>query len=195
MSARRISLTDLAPSATVLLLVDFVNPMNFVGADALAPSAQAAADTTARLRRHLDASGTQVVYANDNYGVWRSDFNALYERVRAVPGVAGAMAARLRPRQRDCTLLKPRHSAFYATPLDLLLRQLKCRRLVITGIAADNCIFFTAMDAYLRGYSIWVPQDCVAAESAADKAQALRLMQRALKADVRNAFAMPVDKR
>jgi nicotinamidase-related amidase len=195
MSTRRISLSDLAPSATVLLLVDFVNPMNFIGADALAPSAQAAAAATARLRRQLDASGTQVVYANDNYGVWRSDFNALYDRVRALPGVAGAMAAKLRPRQRDCTLLKPRHSAFYATPLDLLLRQLKCRRLVVTGIAADNCIVFTAMDAYLRGYSIWVPEDCVAAESPADKAQALRLMQRSLKADVRPAFATPAPER
>jgi nicotinamidase-related amidase len=195
MSTRRISLTDLAPSATVLLLVDFVNPMNFIGADALAPSALAAAATTARLRRQLDASGTQVVYANDNYGVWRSDFNALCDRVRALPGVAGAMAAKLRPRQRDCTLLKPRHSAFYATPLDLLLRQLKCRRLVVTGIAADSCIVFTAMDAYLRGYSIWVPEDCVAAESTADKAQALRLMQRSLKADVRPAFATPAPER
>jgi nicotinamidase-related amidase len=184
MPTRRIATSGLVPSPTVLLLVDFINPLDFDGAQALAPSALLAAREAARLRRRL---GAQVVYANDNYGVWHSDFKALYERVRAGRGPGAEIAARLRPRQRDCTILKPRHSAFYATPLDLLLRQLKCRRLVVTGIAADNCIVFTAMDAYLRGYSLWVPEDCIAAEAPAHKAQALKLMQRVLKADVRPA--------
>ena len=70
-----------------------------------------------------------------------------------------------------------------------MLTQLKCRRLVITGLAADSCVLFTAMDAYLRGYSLWVPADCVAAESAQAKAQALEQMRRVLKADVRPAHA------
>lgn len=90
----------------------------------------------------------------------------------------------LRPRKRDFTILKPRHSAFYATPLNLLLEALKCERLVITGIAADSCVLFSAMDAYLRGYSVWVPQDCIAAESAEGQEGALRQMAKALKADI-----------
>ena len=106
-------------------------------------------------------------------------------RCRARRGAPGAIARLLTPRRGDLTILKPRHSAFFATPLDLLLRQLKCKRLVITGIAADNCVLFSAMDAYVRGYSLWVPQDCVAAESDDAKANALEHMRRVCKASVR----------
>ncbi|MBW8894534.1 MAG: cysteine hydrolase, partial [Burkholderiales bacterium] len=86
--------------------------------------------------------------------------------------------------------LKPRHSAFYATPLDLLLEQLRCKRLIVTGIAADNCVLFSAMDAYLRGYSVWIPVDCVAAESADARGRALEQMARVLKADIRPSEAV-----
>ena len=175
----------LAPSPTVLLLVDFINPLDFDGADALAPAALAAARATARLRRQAARSGVQTLYANDNYGVWRSDFKALWSRCRSMRGAAGTIARLMKPRRDDLTVLKPRHSAFYATPLHLLLRQLKCKRLVITGLAADNCVLFTAMDAYLRGFSLWIPEDCVAAERAEAKASALEHMRRTLKASVR----------
>jgi nicotinamidase-related amidase len=174
----------LAASPTVLVLVDFINPLDFDGADALAPSALAAAAATAQLRRHAAHAGVQTIYANDNYGLWRSDFKALWSRCRARPGAAGQLARRLEPRRRDLTILKPRHSAFYSTPLELLLRQLRCKRLVIAGIAADNCVLFTAMDAYLRGYALWVPQDCVAAETEDGKQGALQHMHRVLKASV-----------
>lgn len=175
----------LAASPTVLLLVDFINPLDFDGAAALAPSALAAAGASARLRRDAARSGVQTVYANDNYGAWRSDFKAVLARCRARRGAAAEIASRLQPRRDDLTILKPRHSAFYATPLDLLLQQLKCKRLVIAGIAADNCVLFTAMDAYLRGYALWVPQDCVAAEHDDAKGSALEHMRRVLKASVR----------
>lgn len=179
----------LEPSKTVLLLVDFINPLKFEGAAALAPSALAAAKQTARLRRRLARDGVRSVYANDNYGLWTSDFKALCKRCAALPGTAGQVARAMAPAARDFTLLKPRHSAFYATPLDILLQQLRCKRLIVTGIAADSCVFFSAMDAYLRGYSLWVPVDCVAAESADARDQALAQMARVLKADVRPSAA------
>jgi nicotinamidase-related amidase len=182
--SRNAAASALVASPTVLLLVDFINPLDFDGADALAPDALAAAQATARLRRQ-SGPGVQTLYANDNYGVWRSDFKTVLARCRARRGTPGRIAQLLTPRRGDLTILKPRHSAFYATPLDLLLRQLRCRRLVITGIAADNCVLFTAMDAYVRGYSLWVPQDCVAAESAKAKANALEHMRRVLKANLR----------
>lgn len=176
---------DLAPSKTVLLLVDFINPLDFDGAAELAPSAVAAARQTARLRRRLSAEGVRTVYANDNYGQWTSDFKALVRHCKAQRGAAGQITRAMAPTARDFALLKPRHSAFYATPLDMLLGQLKCKRLIVTGIAADSCVFFSAMDAYLRGYSLWVPVDCVAAESAAARDTALEQMARVLKADIR----------
>lgn len=181
----KIRTQTLAPSKTVLLVVDFINPLSFDGAAALAPSALEAAKQTARLRARLSAEGIRTVYANDNYGEWTSDFKALWQHCRAAPGTAGKIAKLMAPRHEDFALLKPRHSAFYATPLDLLLDQLRCKRLILTGIAADSCILFSAMDAYLRGYSVCIPADCVAAESAAARDTALEQMARVLKADIR----------
>lgn len=175
----------------MLLLVDFINPLDFDGAAALAPAALAAARATARLRRDAARSGVQAIFANDNYGVWSSDFKAVLAHCSARRGAPGEIARCLRPRRGDLTILKPRHSAFYATPLDLLLRQLKCRRLVLTGLAADNCVLFTAMDAYLRGYALWVPEDCVAAERDDSKAAALEHMRRVLKARTRPSGLAP----
>ena len=188
MSRRRLAVADIGRSATVLLLVDFINPLDFEGAQSLRGPALQAALATARLRRRLAREAVACVYANDNYGIWRSDFQQLWNGCRAVVGEPGRIARALKPRRADFTILKPRHSAFYNTPLELLLSQLRCRRLVVTGLAADNCVLFTAMDAYLRGYSLWVPPDCTAAESVSAKAEALALMQRTLKADVRAAF-------
>ncbi|HEY8877940.1 MAG TPA: isochorismatase family cysteine hydrolase [Roseateles sp.] len=180
------------PSSTVLLMVDFVNLLDFPGAEDIAASAVEAATRTARLRRRLSREGVRVIYANDNYGLWTSDFKALWQRCARRPGPAGQIAKRIAPQAKDLILLKPRHSAFYATPLDLLLEQLRCRRLVITGIAADSCVFFSAMDAYLRGYSLCIPPDCVAAESAEARDKALEQMARVLKADVRASDAIKI---
>jgi nicotinamidase-related amidase len=91
----------------------------------------------------------------------------------------------LAPAPSDIAVLKPRHSAFFATPLAVLLAQLGARRLIVAGLAADICVLFTASDAFLRGFELWVPADCVAAESAARKRAALSFMARVLKADTR----------
>jgi nicotinamidase-related amidase len=175
---------QLGPSPTVLLLVDVINPLQFEGAAELAPSALAAAAAIAKLKRSLAHRGCQSIYANDNYGVWRADFKDLWSRCSRRRGASGRIATLLKPRRQDFTLLKPRHSAFYSTPLDLLLQLLRCKRLIVAGIAADNCVLFTAMDAYVRGYSLWVPLDCVAAESEEAKSGALEQMQRVLKARI-----------
>lgn len=183
-SSSRVSTSDLGASPTVLLLIDFINPLDFEGAEDLRQPAQAAARNVARLRRRLTKQGVACIFANDNYGNWRSDFTHQWERCRRMAGEPGRMARSLFPRRTDFTVLKPRHSAFYQTPLESLLDQLRCRRLVITGLAADSCVLFTAMDAYLRGYRLWIPEDCVASETDDAKRQALAQMKRVLKAHV-----------
>ncbi|HEY9106766.1 MAG TPA: cysteine hydrolase [Roseateles sp.] len=188
---RKIRTDDLGHSSTVLLLVDFINPLKFDGAKSLIPSAIAAAQQTARLRRRLAREGVRSIYANDNYGQWTSDFKALWKRCSAQAGAAGQIAKLMAPKTQDFALLKPRHSAFYATPLDILLQQLHCERLIVTGIAADSCVLFSAMDAYLRGYSLWVPADCIAAESADARDGALAQMARVIKADIRPSLPYP----
>ncbi len=183
----KIRFEQVDPSPTVLLLVDFVNPLNFEGSEDIASSAVEAARRTAALRRRLSKDRVRTIYANDNYGLWTSEFRALWKRCAALGGAPGQIAKLVPPRLKDFALLKPRHSAFYATPLEILLQQLHCKRLVVTGLAADSCILFSAMDAYLRGYSLWIPPDCVAAESQDARDKALELMARTLKADVRPA--------
>jgi nicotinamidase-related amidase len=187
MSGSAVSVDTPPKSRTVLLLVDFVNPLDFEGAQALRGPALQAAQATARLRARLDEQGVRCVYVNDNYGQWSTDFRTLWRVCSTSKDEPGRIARTLKPRSDDFTVLKPRHSGFYATPLDLLLHDLKCKRLVVTGLAADNCVFFTAMDAYLRGYSLWIPDDCVAAETAQAKEFAMSHMSRVLKASVQAA--------
>ena len=177
-------------SPTVLLLVDVINPLEFPEADALAPGAWQAARALARLKQRLAAQRVLTIYANDNYGQWRSDFRQTLEHCLARGGVSAQMARLLAPQPPDLVMLKPRHSAFYATPLDLVLTQVHARRLVIGGLAADICVQLSAMDAVLRGYEVAVPSDCTAAETTEAKAQALAYMKRVLKADVRRSAAI-----
>jgi nicotinamidase-related amidase len=178
---------ELAPSRRVLLLVDFINPLQFVGAEALAPWALEAARATAALKKRFDAAGERVIYVNDNFGQWRSDFRTLVAHCRHQRGTSAGLVRQLPPGKGDLMVLKPRHSGFHATPLELLLQQLGARKLVIAGLATDYCVMCTAMDAYVRGYDLWVPSDCTAAESPEQRDQALGWMRQALKADIRPA--------
>lgn len=174
-------------SPTVLLLVDMINPLDFPEAERLAPAATAAARTIARLKERMVRAGAACIYANDNYGQWRSDFRDVLDGCRAKGGASAEMAALLAPASEDLVLLKPRQSAFFGTPLDLLLTQMHARKLVITGVATDICVQLSAMDAKLRGYELWIPSDCTAAESPAFQKDALAYMARVLEADVRPA--------
>lgn len=147
----------LHPSSTVLLVVDFINPMQFPGAKALLRGALQAAHATAKLKRRLAKRGVTTVYANDNYGLWRSDFKELLAHCQSLPGARGEIASLLAPEPCDLTLLKPLHSAFHATPLQYLLREMKTEELVIVGLSTDMCVHLSAMDAYMRGFKVWVP--------------------------------------
>ena len=176
-------------SRRVLLLVDFINPLDFPGGEQLAKPALAAARATAELKERLASERVPTIYANDNYGVWQSDFHTLVSACLGMDGPPGEIAGLLYPQARDLTILKPRHSAFYASPLELLLAQMQARELVICGLATDMCVQLTAMDAFLREFQTWVPADCTAAESAAAKAASLEYMATVLKCDTAPATA------
>ncbi len=169
------------PRHSVLLLVDWINPLDFDGAEDLAAPALAAAGVTAELKRELAAQGVPAIYVNDNFGHWNSDFRRLVTHCRSLKGPAAALTRKLAPADGDLTVLKPRHSAFHQTPLDLLLARLKARHLVITGLATDLCVQFSAMDAFVRSHALWVPADCTAAETPARHRAALDWMALALR--------------
>ena len=103
---------------------------------------------------------------------------------------SGEIARLLAPRPRDVTLLKPRHSAFFSSALELLLREMGARELVLAGLATDMCVQMTAADAFLRGFEgVWVPSDCTAAETTQAKTSSLKYMRDVLKCDVRSSRA------
>jgi len=179
----------------VLLLVDVINDMVFPGSSALVAQAVPMARKLAKLKARAKARGVPCVYCNDNFGRWRSDFRSLVAHcIRDdVPG--RPVASLLQPDDDDYFILKPRHSAFFATPLELLLRDLEADTLVITGIAGNICVLFTANDAYIRGYRIVVPPDCVASNTRADTRRAVEQMQTVLRADVRQSTSIRFERR
>ena len=171
-------------SDVAVLLIDVINDLEFEGGERLLPPALVAADRLAALARRARRAAVPVIYANDNFGRWRSDFSKLLARVLEKDVRGRPIAERLRPEPTDYVVLKPKHSAFFSTTLDLLLRYLKTRTLVIGGFTADRCVLFTASDAYLRDFHLVVPADCVASIDPGHTRQALDHMRRVLKADI-----------
>jgi nicotinamidase-related amidase len=172
-------------SEVVLLLIDVINDLEFEGGEELLRNALPAARNIARLKERARNAGVPVIYANDNFGRWRSDFNqtvqhCLRDQVRGQP-----IAELLKPEEEDYFVLKAKHSGFFSTALDLLLEYLGAHSLVITGIAGNNCVLFTANDAYMRDYKLIIPADCTASINQTDNDNALRQMQEVLKADIR----------
>jgi nicotinamidase-related amidase len=174
-------------SPLALLVIDMVNDLEFEGGSRLLPRAVAAARRIAALKRRARERRVPVIYVNDNFGRWRSDFreaveHCLHDGVRGQP-----LAELLRPGKDDYFVLKPKHSGFYATTLGTLLDHLGAERLILTGISGDTCVLATAMDAYLRDFELHVPADCMASISPAHDRAALAYMKRALHADIRGS--------
>ena len=172
-------------SEVAVLLIDVINDLEFEGGERLLPAALAAADRLAALALRARRAGVPVIYANDNFGRWRSDFSALLARILGHDVRGRPIAERLRPQPIDYVVLKPKHSAFFSTTLDLLLRYLKTRTLVIGGFTTDRCVLFTASDAYLRDFRVVVASDGVAALDQSTNRVALAQMRTLLDADVR----------
>jgi nicotinamidase-related amidase len=184
---------DEAP--VVLLLIDVINDLEFEGGEALLAQALPMAERLAALKRRARAAGIPAVYVNDNFGRWRSDLRALLAHCRH-DGVRGrALIEQLVPEPDDYFVLKPKHSGFFSTALELLLEHLRAHTLILTGLTADNCVLFTASDAYLRDYHLIVPEDCVAAIDPRHTRQALEHMRRVLKAEVVASTAVPLASR
>ena len=166
-----------------LLLVDVINDLEFEGGEALLPHAQRMAQQIAALKQRLAAAGIPTIYANDNFGRWRSDFKGIVQHCLS-GGVRGKpIAELLRPGDDDYFVLKPKYSGFFSTSLDLLLDYLGVRVLIIAGMATEMCVLFTAHDAFMRDYHLFVPEDCVASETRTRANQALEQMRRVLDAD------------
>jgi nicotinamidase-related amidase len=176
-----------------LLLIDAINDLDFPEADQLLRSALPMARRIAVLKQRAKRAGVPVVYVNDNFGRWRSDFNAQVEHCLGddVPGKP--VVELLRPEEDDYFVLKPKHSGIFSTTLDTLLEYLEVRTVILTGIATNICVLFTANDAYMRDLRLVVPRDCVAANSEEVNRIALEQMRTVLKADTRPSTELAFD--
>ena len=163
-----------ASGGMALVVIDMISTWDFDGADKMVPGATAIAPRIGALKRRCVRAGVPVIYVNDNRGRWRSEFRELV-RASIDQGKTGATIAKhLQPEDGDYSVLKPKHSAFYATPLDLLLRHLRVNRLLVSGVASDQCVVMSAAEARMRDYDVIVPRDCIADQTPARTARALR---------------------
>ena len=183
---------DSAPVA--LVIIDMINDLEFPDAeDFLKPTLTAAGNIAALKQRMADAD-LPVIYVNDNFGRWRSNFDDLLNHCLTDDVRGKPIAELLRPTPEDYIVIKPKNSAFYSTTLETLLLYLRVKRLILTGISADSCILFTANDAYVRDLEVFVPADCVASAQERHKQDALTYMERVLKANIAPSTELELDK-
>jgi nicotinamidase-related amidase len=168
---------------TAVLVIDMLNAYRHPDAEQLMGSAadivEPLADLIHRSRAHEDAV---VIYVNDNYGDFTGDWADIV--ASALDGARPDLVKPILPSPDCLRLTKVRHSAFYATQLDYLLQQLRPNRLVITGQVTEQCVLYTALDAYIRHYEVVVPPDAVAHIDPALGDAACEMMRRNMRAEL-----------
>ncbi len=182
---------DSASGKAALLIIDMINSFDFSGGEVLKERAGAIVEPILRLRKDVEAQGWPVVYVNDNFGEWHSERSRLVEL--ALEHENPVMKA-IEPNEADYFIIKPQFSGFYATNLQVLLPKLGVSRLILTGVATDICILFTAGDAHMRDYDLWVPSDAVAAETDERGRWALEIMANSMGARTESSKDMTVSK-
>jgi nicotinamidase-related amidase len=172
-------------SEIALLLIDVINDLDFPEASRLLRYARPMARKLLLLKKRAKKAGIPVIYVNDNFGRWQSDFRRQVQHCLRESSRGHEIVSLLRPEEDDYFVLKPKHSGFFSTTLETLLRYLGSKTLILTGIAGNFCVLFTANDAYMRDYGLIIPSDCTASNSAEENREALALMRKFLKADTR----------
>jgi nicotinamidase-related amidase len=180
--------------SAALLLIDVINDLEFPEGPQIFDRALAMSKRIAALKQRAKRAKIPAVYVNDNFGRWQSDLNKLVKHCLE-DGVRGQpLAEILKPDEDDYFVLKPKHSGFYSTTLDILLDYLQVQRLIVTGLAGNLCVLYTANDAYMRDYELFVPRDCCASNTPEDNKYALTQMERFLKADTRESDQLDLEK-
>lgn len=180
-------------SDTALLLIDVINDFEYEDGNELFELALPVGRNIANLKKHARAAAIPVIYVNDNFGKWQSDLrkivsHCLNDTTRGKPFVE-----LLLPEDDDYFVLKPKHSGFFSTTLDLLLDHLTATNLILTGIAGNNCVLFTANDAYMRDFKLFIPSDCVVSNTEEENRYALQQMEKVLKANIRPSAELNLD--
>jgi nicotinamidase-related amidase len=177
-----------------LLLIDVINDFDFEQGEELLRLAMPVGRNIAKLKERTRAAGIPSIYVNDNFGRWQSDFKKIVAHCRREDGRGKPFVEMLLPEDDDYFVLKPKHSGFYSTTLSLLLTHLAAENLILTGIAGNNCVLFTANDAYMRDFKLFIPADCVVSNTKEENEHALKQMETVLKADTTIAADLDLQK-
>ncbi len=176
-----------------LLLIDVINDLDFEGAEQMIPAALEAAEAIAALKVRAQDAQIPIIYVNDNFGHWRSDFREVAHYCSKNGEYGRMLIERLAPADDDYFVLKPKHSGFYNTTLETLLRHLGVRRLILTGFSAHVCVLYTAADAYMRDFVLNAPRDCIASPTREETEVALTYMERVQKVDLTPSTALDLE--
>ncbi len=178
---------------TALLLIDVINRFDFDRGRELLKNVLPLAPCIAALAGRARRQGVPVIYINDNFGRWQSNFQQLIDRALAPDSPGNGFVRQVAPEECDYFVLKPKHSGFYQTPLEILLKHLGAQRVILAGVCTNSCILFTANDAYMRDLQIAVPEDCVTACSEREHRAALEELRSMLKADTSISTEVDLD--
>jgi nicotinamidase-related amidase len=186
MSSSNDNLHGMVPDRTdvVLLLIDVINDFDFPDNQELIARFQEIAPRIYKLKKFLKEQKICSIYVNDNFDKWQSNFQSVLTHCKEANHQVKELIELLEPEPDDYFILKPKHSGFYCTPLDILLEHLHAKTLIMTGVAGNICVLFTANDAHMRGYKLLVPRDCTASNTESDNEYALQQMETVLKADL-----------
>ncbi len=188
MRFRKHAQTRPSPVPVALLMIDVLTTFHFPDGDAILRGALKIRNALIKLKARARSAGIPVLYVNDNFGDWRSEKEVLMGRCLEAKGAR--FVRPLLPDSEDYFVLKPMHSAFYMTPLEVLLEHLRVETLVLTGLPTNSCITVTAHDANMRGFNIFVPADCSSARNPEEHRQALAQLKAMAGADITRSSSL-----
>ncbi|HZG73206.1 MAG TPA: isochorismatase family cysteine hydrolase [Chondromyces sp.] len=166
-----------------LLIIDVINSFQFDQGKILAEKTKEICPQILKMKEFCKENDFPIIYINDHYYLWKADIDKIINH--CMNDISAPIIQQLKPKEDDYFLIKPKHSAFYGTALNTLLHQLDVDSLIITGIAGNICVLFTANDAYMREYDLYIPEDGMTSVREQDDAYTLEMMKNVLNADTR----------
>lgn len=166
---------------SVVLLIDFINDFHFNRGEKLITHTEEILPNILKLKSFAKQHSLPVIYINDHFGLWQAGPKQLMDH--CTNDRSRNVIQNLKPNEEDYFLIKPQHSAFYQTPLESLLKDLGKTNLIMSGVAGDICILFTAKDAYTNNYTLHIPENCIASNEKQGNDYALYLMRSVMKAN------------
>jgi len=170
----------MAEERKALLIIDMLNDFIQEGAPLRVPGADRIIPNIKREVGKARSEGVPVIYICDRHRKDDPEFKVWPPH--AIEGTRGAeVVDELKPQRGDYLVPKLTYSGFYGTDLERILRELGVNHLIITGVCTEICVLYTSADAYMRGYRVTVPEDCVAGLTEEDHRFALKQITQVLK--------------